>query len=171
MKYIIKIDGFRDLPSIQQIKADDGIKLNDKSYAEISQLYRIGDEVLIQGSVLGINIDSEYSLEIEDETGSIVPCGGDVATDNFPVAVNLMPTQLYRYELYTASGCLNFELECESFDEQKLLLRVFEVLVPELVPADEHFAQGKLRLITGIQYADEVIEGVAGGLRHFAEDI
>ena len=155
MKYIIKIDGYLEIPAIQEICASDVIELQDKS-SELSQLSVLdfGDDFLIQGSVYGINIDSEYSIHAESETGVSILWEGNFPIEIHPITLDFIPSHFYRYELRIADGCLSFEVECEALDQDKLILRVSELLFPR----NEEFPEGKLRIITGLNYAGEVIE-------------
>jgi hypothetical protein len=161
MKYTIEIDGFLETPAVQKISMSDVIELRDKS-SELSQLSvtEFGDEILMQGSVTGISIDSEYSLSVKSETGDSILHGSNFPTAILPVSLNLEPSHFYHYEYRISDGMACFEVECETFDVQKLVLHVSEVLFPEGISVPQcSLPQGKLMIITGIEYEGRVIEG------------
>jgi hypothetical protein len=156
MKHTIRIEGFREVPAIQEINASHVIELQDKS-SELSKpefFLDVGDEFLMQGSVDGINMDAEYSIHFESETGTSFLWERDFPIEIHPITLNFIPSHFYRYELRCSAGFLSFELECEAIDQEKLILRVSELSFPE----KELFPEGKLRIITGLQYDGKLIE-------------
>jgi hypothetical protein len=129
--------------------------LQDKS-SELSQpefFQEVGDMFLMEGSVVGIDM-KEYSIHVESETGTSLVWERDFPIEIHPITLKFIPSNFYRYEVRFSDGHLVFELECEELDQEKLILVVSELSYPK----HEICPEGKLRLITGIQYAGKLIE-------------
>jgi hypothetical protein len=156
MKYLIEIIGTLELPAVQEISAADFTELQDNS-SEISQLdvLDFGEEILMQGSVFGIRVCANYSIHLEGEGGYRILIESELNKVTRPVFLNYKNRHFYRYDYRVGGGGVSFQVECEKFEEQKLVLCVSEVSLPK----EELFPEGNLRVITGIEYDGEVIEG------------